>query len=105
MTCAICSWVFSLMGTLGFVGMSDMMFKEFKRTAHYPYAANHMGAYMAGFACFIMFCNMLFFINRVTPFCKKKEEEDGEEGEALGYEQYGAPGNPYGGAAPGGAPT
>merc|ERR1719326_526053 len=96
MTCAIVSWFFSLMGTFGFVIMSDMMFAEFKRTAHYPYAQSHVGAYMAGFSCFIMFGVMLFFINRVTPFCKKKEEDG--EGEGLGYgEQYGGgPGNPYG---------
>lgn len=106
MTCAIVSWFFSLCGTLGFVVMSDMMFQEFKRTAHYPYAASHAGAYMAGFACFIMFWVMLFFINRVTPFCKKKEDDGEGEAMAAGYEQYGgAPGNPYAaGGGYGGAP-
>lgn len=95
--CAGIAFSFSFIGTSAFVFLVDSALKEFKRTAYYPYAMSHAGAYAAGTGCFLMFFVMMFLINRVHPFCGKKDEHAGE-GEALGGEGEwgGPPGGGYG---------
>merc|ERR1719271_1310945 len=73
MCCAIMAFMMGSGGVCSFLFMLDRTLKEFKDTAYYPYAMSHAGPYIGGFGSFITFWCMMMSINRVTPFCGKKE--------------------------------
>lgn len=79
-----------LVSTMAFVVMTDTMFKDFKRTAHYPFAMAHAGAYGGGFAAFLMFVVFIYLTNRWYPCCKRKEKDEW-------VDPYGEGGAPAGG--------
>jgi len=77
--CAITACVCSFLSTVAFCRMTDAMLHEFRRTAAYPFASAHVGAYAAGLACLVMLANSLFLWNRWSPFFPEKEEQEAED--------------------------
>jgi hypothetical protein len=97
---SIIAFLFPTTGVTVFVLVLGMALEDFKNTAYYPFAGSHAGPFIGGVGCFLNFCGMVIAINRVHPFCGKKNAEDANDEEFGGWGE-GAYGGGYGGAPPG----
>merc|ERR1740121_2235402 len=104
MICTIIAFMLSSGSCASFVCVTMSMHDQFKLSAYYPYAGAHVGSFVCGFGAAIQWLVMMVAINRVTPFCgKKQREEDDDDGPAM-YQAYAGappPGYPYGAPPPG----
>jgi hypothetical protein len=92
MTCGICAFVFPFLASTVWYFLTEVKLKELQSSAMYPYAAAHVGLYMALVGCLFLFTGFCMVIYRVYGG-KGKEEGSDEEDE----QEYAVPG---GGDAP-----